>query len=141
MREEFTVSTLGLCAWLVTWSELRHTKMDKQTATAILASICSYLLNGLEYNLFELNATFDSSFDKCVRQNTQGKPCSCCCYHLRYVPKTIRFVCYWQDFIQAVASVYFDDTCFAAVDFSIRLLDFMAEQLDKDIMGLDALMC
>ena len=138
MREEFTVSSLGLCAWLVTWSESRHSKTDKQTASAILASFCGYLLNGSEYNLFELNATFDSSFSKCIRRDSQTKPCCCCCYHLRYVPTTSRFVWYWDVFIQAVANVYFDNNCFAAVGFSIQLLGFMAEQLDKMIVGLDA---
>ena len=94
IRNEFSVSTVGLICWLLTWGQHRKSAEDQDVARAMLLALLCDKVPSFLFFRDKLLDVHDLDFNACPDRVSQRVPCRHVRYFLRGVGADItRFVC------------------------------------------------
>jgi hypothetical protein len=137
IRNEFSVSTLGLVVWLAVWSENRKGRFDKDKLRAMLNAFFTLELDPSSFFFDRLVSKYDAEFDACSLRTDQIMPCRCLRYEMQHIENTYKNW-RWYDFITLVVGTICDTTCDAFVPVGNRLVREVAFMANVRIQGATA---
>ena len=121
IREEFSVTTLRLLVWLVTWSENRSRYFERDRLRAMLTAFFSSELDPSWFFSDRLVNKYNGEFDSCPLRTQQTMPCRCLRFEMRDLANSYP-TWSWLTFGDFLRGVVLDTSCDAFAPVGNRLI-------------------
>jgi hypothetical protein len=137
IREEFSVSTLGLLVWLLVWTESRRGLDERDQCRAMLHAFFASELDASLFHYDRIVDKYDNEMNNCVLRTTQNMPCRCLRYEMSELTNT-QATWDFRPFVTFLNMLLWDTSCLAHAPMGNMMIREVRNAINHSVHGRPA---